>query len=340
MPSDRLTPAQWDDLRRVVRDLWTKLDRRASIHDTLRCLITVFEIEGEEAARREAEAKPVKISQPECHEPGGCIAPVACVQFGKCPQKPEAAPQGEREGPDSAAAPKYVATDAVLGAGQIRTATTEKANSAAAEIKAALTGTTPDNGAVVFVDGHRYVYSPEDKPAPADDLPDDDYGRIVRIIRATMVSANTDGLTVSYGELRALLSRIEAQARDLEGIYKALATHGVRVPEIHNAADGIAAMRRALDEQMARVRELERECGQWQEASGQANVRAEQLEDKWEAEKARADGLAANKAVLIEALKLCRELADHIAKAPLPLFRAQATKVRECIDAALTEGGA
>lgn len=89
--TDRLTPPQLRDLADLLDD---PRGKQLPFHVFFR----------QEAARREAEAKPVKISQPECHEPGGCIAPVACVQFGKCPQKPEAAPQGEREGPESAAA--------------------------------------------------------------------------------------------------------------------------------------------------------------------------------------------------------------------------------------------
>lgn len=142
MQPDRLTDAQEAHVRRILqeemanhltparmgemlRQLLGTLDDRVSPYGLVRCFVAMFECAAnersdlfkpisyrhlagqpvDEAARREAEAKPVKISQPECHEPGGCIAPVACVQFGKCPQKPEAAPQGEREGPGSAAAP-------------------------------------------------------------------------------------------------------------------------------------------------------------------------------------------------------------------------------------------
>ena len=305
---------------RDLADLWGRL---WSDHG----LLSWDRFLNEEAARREAEAKPTRqVDFQWCEK---CPTVEVC-QIGGCNG-------GEREGPGSAAAPAVeglVAHAEVTADGELRLVTEEDeympptfAHRETWEIVAIAMNQTADlllnQNDVRYSLLHEFANKlgerseelkeyaktlpsrseskPEDKPDPADDL-------VKRLqTRALEASMYIDVLARKRVEWEAA-DRIEAQARDLEGIYKALATHGVRGPEIHNAADGIAAMRRALDEQMARVRELERECGQWQEASGQANVRAEQLEDKWEAEKARADGLAADVAELVAALAEARDM--------------------------------
>lgn len=268
--TDRLTPPQICDLA----DLMERYERYAGSRGRP---LTWSSWLREEVARREAEAKPQSAAtghyENDCEELGR-------TGVGQDSARP--LPQGEREGPGSAATtpfPKYVGPD--------------------------------ENFA-------KFWNRPEDKPAPADDL--------VKRLRNPMSWRGADDI-----ELAALAAdRIEAQAREIAEL-KRLANSRLEF------ANQYAAQ---LGEAEARVRELEAETKLNGELVDSAQEHARNARVKYLAEKARADGLAANKAVLIEALKLCRELADHIAKAPLPLFRAQATKVRECIDAALTEGGA
>ena len=174
----------------------------------------------------------------------------------------------------------------------------------------------------------------EDKPAPAaDDLP-----TVLRATTEAMASV-ASGMSMqlwnehSNAALQAA-DRIEAQARELEGIYKALATHGVRVPEIHNAADGIAAMRRALDEQMARVRELEAETKLNGELVDSAQEHARNAHVKYLAEKARSDGLAAG-------VRMAKTQIEYQRGATTPQAAQHWTEVvLRTLNAALTEGGA
>lgn len=332
--------------------------------------------------RREADAKPVKISQPECHEPGGCIAPVACVQFGKCPQKPEAAPQGEREGPGSAAAPTVeglVCHAEVTADGELRIMHEEPAYEPPTfmhretwEIVALAMNQTAD--LLLNQNDPRYALlhefanklgerseelkeyaktlspraSVEDKPTPA-------AGELVTAL---------DEIAATYGHSRigrsakAALSRIEAQARDLAGtqaIYRErdraanealfkLEAAEARVRELE--ADNAAVVtfskhsRERAYAESARVRELEKKVDEVRQVRDRNIERAESAIRDWHAEKARADKLAADNTRLREALTICRELADHIARAPLPVFRQHAARVRDCIDNALaSEGG-
>lgn len=279
-----------------------------------------------EAARREAEAAKPDCSIEACAarnvEHGGCErcpTPTGCASESHCDRHDRpwpktwserykdkelgrahaetatvaaaVRPQGEREGPDSAAAPnawrrwcnrKFDACEA-------------------AECR--------EGGCAL------------DKPAPAagDDL--------VARINAACVGWPTANIPWPHRILHECRDRIEAQARDLEGIYKALAAHGVRVPEIHNAADGIAAMRRALDEQMARVRELEAELAAERDSRQIAQATCDM-------QKARADGLAAG-------VRVAKTQIEYQRGATTPQAAQHWTEVvLRTLNAALTEGGA
>lgn len=216
MQADRkMDPWMLRDLAQIARDhTWGK-DTDWTRH-----------LDGE-AARREAEAaKPTR--QVDFQWCENCRTVEAC-QIGGCNG-------GERQGPDSAAAPNDWLAKSIV----------------ASVVK--------------------------DKPTPAAD----DFAHSLRSV--TTVDHRWDAHALS------IIRRYENDR--------------------HRAADAIDAANAeasscaaAYKASEARVRELERECGQWQEASGQANVRAEQLEDKWDAEKARADGLAADVAELVAALE-------------------------------------
>ena len=227
MQPDRLTDAQEAHVRRILREEMARLQP-----PQLRDLAVLCEAHAivahrgpigpffrEEAARREAEASN-PCKDPGACEVGGCLSPSACQ-----------AAAGEREGPGSAAA----------------------------AIVAAFTGPTPSESAEVFVDGHRYVYSPKDKPTPAAD---------------ELVTA-LDEIATAYGHSRigrsakAALSRIEAQARDLAG------TQAIYRERDRAANEALFK----LEASEARVRELERK-----NSDQRAII---------DAEKARADRLAA-----------------------------------------------
>lgn len=113
--------------------------------------------------------------------------------------------------------------------------------------------------------------------------------------------------------------------------------------EVRNRGESaIASLRAQLAERDKRVAELERNAAQdakhmereRQLSLNNLNASALLAADKRAAE-ARVAALEAANTRLREALGFCRELADHIAKAPIPVFRAHAIKARDCIDNAL-----
>ena len=291
MPSDRLTPAQLRDLA----DVMVRCPTSKPYEEYFR----------EEAARREAEAKPQSAAtghyENDCEELGR-------TGVGQDSARP--LPQGEREGPGGAAdEPTY---DEI--------------------------GRTADSRKVIIEKLERQILRLVDERETANEkarrcaLASAQWENRTRIAEKDWAEAKATHMAIrvqlaeAERELAEANATVESQAREIAEL-KRLANSRLEF------ANQYAAQ---LGEAEARVRELERECGQWQEASGQANVRAEQLEDKWEAEKARADKAEARVRELEAELAAERD-SRQIAQATCDMQKARADGLAAAIDRAVEE---
>ena len=124
MQADRLTPPMLRDLAAIADDAYVVIGRSGNTETRSHPIAPLATALREEAARREAEWKPQSAATGHYEND--------CEELGRAPAQSGDHPQGEREGPDSAAAPK---------------------------------GIVPDHDGIGCVRGRS-----EDKPAPADDL--------------------------------------------------------------------------------------------------------------------------------------------------------------------------